>query len=205
MGILGDIADFFGLGGGGGSSVNYGVTSTIQGGSTPVGLVSTVQGGSTPVGLVSTIQGGTRDVGLDVGLDDVNIDIGGTDTPLHTITDINVPLPIRSEVDTDSDIRSRLDIEPIQADLCIDVGLTKLPKAHISQPYDSHFGVTVWGAEILGFNWIGQSNIVIDELSHRPHIEPGGRPGGHLLERPTHRRRLVVGRDEDGGLHIRLD
>lgn len=201
MGILGDIADFFGLGGDGGSSVNYGVTSTIQGGSTPVGLVSTLQGGSTPIVLTSTIQGGSKPVGVDFGLDDVNIDVGGTATPLRTITDVNVPLPIT----TDSNIRSKLDIEPVQVDLCIDVGLTKLPKACISQPYDSHFGVTVWGTEIVGFNWTGESNLIIDELAKRPHVEVFGKPSQQALRRTTHRRRAWLDHGVDGGLNIRLD
>ena len=214
MGILGDVADFFGLGGGsGGSSVNYGVTSTIQGGSSPVGVVSTVQGGATPIGLVSTIQGGSKDVGVDFGLDDVNIDIGGTATPLHSITDINVPLPIKSEIDfavtepinTDSAIRSKLDIEPVQVDLCVDVGLTKLPRAHITQPYDSHFGVTLWGAEVVGFNWNGVSNIVIDDLEKRTHVEPGGKPSRHEPRRTTYRGRASIDREDGGQLHIRLD
>jgi hypothetical protein len=209
MGLsIGDFLDplgfFGGGGGGGGSSVTYGVDSTIQGGDKPISLVSTVQGGEKPIDV------GLGDVNIDVGLDNVKIQVGGTEKPLHTITDINVPEEVKTKTDINSAIFSKLDVEPVQVDLCLNVGLSKLPKAHIRQPYESHFGVSVLGTELVGFDWSGESNVVIDELSSRPHVEPGREAhtnqsaASALPRRSQGRRRREIGQSEDGGLRIRL-
>lgn len=204
MGILDGL-----FGGGGGESYSYGITSTIQGGDRAV----TVDVGLDDVNL----DMGLDDVNIDTGLDDVNIDVGGTGTPLATTTEVTFPLPITTNTDidlavtqpinTNSDISSKLDVEPVQVDLCIDVGLSKLPNARISQPYESHFGVTVLGAELVGFNWSGESNTIIDDLPNRPHVEPGGQPTRRHVTAPrrTFERSAAVKRGPDGGLHIRLN
>ena len=193
MGILDGL-----FGGGGGESYSYGITSTIQGGDKAVTVDVASRRNST-------------------GPDDVNIDVGGTGTPLATTTEITFPLPITTNTDidlavtqpinTNSDISSKLDVEPVQVDLCIDVGLSKLPNACISQPYESHFGVTVLGAELVGFNWSGESNTIIDDLPNRPHVEPGGQPTHRHVTAPrrTFERSAAVNRGADGGLHIRLN
>ena len=62
------------LSGSGGSSED---TTTYK-------VVSTVQGGAKPVQLDSTVGGGERAVEIDLGLDDVNVEVGGTGTPVHT-------------------------------------------------------------------------------------------------------------------------
>lgn len=178
MGLLDAIGGLFGFGGGGGSTVSYGVVSTVQGGDRPVGLVSTIEGGARPV----VVDLGLRDVNVDVGLDDVNLDVGGTGTPLHSIGELRTPdtwrtssqlavtQPIISQVD------AHLDVEPVQVDLCVNVGLTKLPRACIQQPYSSRFGVTILGTEVVGFTVSGRSDLVIDELTDRPHLELGAAP-----------------------------
>ena len=209
--IIGAAAGLFGGGGGSSSSVNYGVLSTIRGGDKPVGVdqtirwgttplavQSTVQGGDKPVALTSTIQGGTKEVGIDLGLDDVNLDLGGTERPLHTIAELRHPDTFKSETDID------LDVQPVQVDLCLNVGLTRLPRAHIRQPYDSHFAVTVLGTEMVGFKWRGESKTIIDELADRPHVEPG---------REVHRKSAIRAErrwlhrpepTDGGGFHIRI-
>ncbi len=204
MGLFDDfvdgVADFFGLGGGGGgSSVSYGVISTIQGGETPVGLVSTIQGSDKPLELVSTLQGGEEAVVIDAGLDDVNVDVGGTGTPLATSSEFKYPDTIMLESDLDLDV----DVEPVQVDLCVNVGFTKLPQACIRQPYESHFGVTVLGSELVGFNWRGESQTVIDDLRPGPHVEPGRsvHVSQHRPAPAPHERRIEAGH---GGLQIRV-
>lgn len=204
--LLNATAGLFGLGGGGGKSAaaSYGIVSTIQGGDKDVGLdqtlTHTLQGGENPLALTSTIQGGTADVGIDLGLDDVNIDLGGTATPLHTITELRHPDTFKSETDID------LDVQPVQVDLCVNVGLTKLPKARIRQPYDSHFGVNVLGVELIDFNWRGVSDVIIDELDPGPHIEPNGaahRP--HAMPPPHKRRSREYGPPPGRGFRVRIN
>ena len=193
MGLL----DFLGLGGGSEDSTSYKV-------------VSTVQGGAKAVGVAATVGGGDRPVEIDFGLDDVNVALGGTDRPLHTLAEIKVPDPIKTDSDVDwdfavtrpivSDISSRLDVEPLLVDVCVNVGLTRLPKARIRQPYQSHFGVTILGVELAGFDWNGQYETVIDELAERPHVEPGvheRRPAsGHGVH--------AIGPSGQGGLRIHV-
>jgi hypothetical protein len=205
VGILDDIAGFFGLGGGGGSS------------STSYAVTSTVQGGSKPVAVTSTIQGGSKAVGFDLGLEDIDVTVGGGDQPVHTRTELLVPETIKtaSEVRSElavtepivSEVSSSLDVEPLQVDLCLDVGLTKLPRAAIRQPYRSHFAVTVLGTELFGFDFSGQSNTLIDELPKSPHVELGGE---HDVAHGRHRpgpgtRGASFGKSQGGELLIRLD
>ncbi len=226
--VFGIIEGLFG-GGGGGGGTSYSVSTTVQGGKTPVGLVSTLQGGDTPVGLVSTVQGGEsplalvstlqggeRAVEVDVGLDDVNVDIGGTDTPLHSILDLRLPQPLRTE--TDLDVDTHLDVEPVQVDLCLDVGFSRLPRARIDQPWKGRFGVRVLGLELVGYEWSGRAGTVIDDLETRPHVELGPAPAaGSTGHRPAHhdhhdhrdhddRGRGHQPRPDrpDGGLHVRV-
>ena len=206
MGLIEAIGGLCG-GGGGGSSVSYGVTTTVQGGERPVGLVSTLQGGDRPV----VLDAGLDDVNVDTGLDDVNVDVGGTGTPLHTIGELRTPDRFRTSADLGiaftrpivSEIDSKRDVEPVQVDLCVNVGLTKLPRACIQQPYSSRFGVTVLGTEVVGFTLSGRSEVVIDELDDRPHVELGRATGRHADQHRDEVR--AIGSDGGGGLHVRLD
>jgi hypothetical protein len=191
MGILDDIGDFFGLGGSDASSAYaYEVKSTLAG------------------GVTTTIQGGEKPVVVDVGLDDVNVELGGGDRPLRSELVLSVPEPIRTSSSLESDSRitsnlavtepivseiaSRLDVEPVVVDLCVDVGLSKLPRASIHQPYGSRVGFVVLGTEWFGVDWSGESNVIMDDLPDRgptvvglPH-EPAPHPShGNPRARPT--------------------
>lgn len=203
MGLLDDIAGFFGLGGDGG------------GGGTSYSVVSTVQGGDTPVGLVSTVQGGEMPISVDAGLDDVNIDVGGTGIPLHSVGELRLPEPIETASDLRlavtepivSRVDSRVDVQPVQLDLCLNVGLTRLPRARVRQPYHSHFGITVLGMEVAGYRWSGDANTIIDELDDRPHHELDAEyPPGH--GDPTapgrHDEHRAVRPRPGRGVHVRL-
>jgi hypothetical protein len=196
MGLVESIIGGIFGGGASASSVEYGVTSTVQ-------------GGERPIGLVSTIQGGDRPVTADVGLDDVNVDIGGTGKPLHSVGELRTPDTLRTAADVAfavtrpivSEIDGTLDVEPIQVDLCVNVGLTKLPRARIEQPYASRFDVTLFGTEIVGLRWSGRSDVVIDELDQRPHVELGG---DHTREHDQQRSAAAIDPGDGDGLHVRL-
>lgn len=191
-----------GGGGGGGGATSYSVTSTIRGGSPPVGVTSTLQGGDRPVEVAA-------------GLDDVNIDVGGTGTPVHGIAEVRVPDTVRGETDLDIavtrpvEVESHLDIEPVVVDLCVDVGLTQLPRSRIQQPYTGQIGLTVLGLELVGLRWCGQAETVVDDLEPRPHHELGGvtaaAPRRASREGPAHRPRDQLTATADrGGLQVRL-
>lgn len=213
MGILDDIGSFFGLGGGdGGSSSAYEVKSTLAG------------------GVTTTIQGGERPVVVDVGLDDVNLDadfdsniaVGGGERPLRSELELSVPEPIETSSTLSSDSRitsnlaitepivsefaSRVDVEPLVVDLCVDVGLSKLPRARIHQPYGSRVGFSVFGTEWFGIDWSGESDVIMDDLPDRgPTVV--GLPSQHERKpahggRPVRSMQSLAG--EGDGLRIRI-
>lgn len=160
----------------------------------------------------------SSDMTIDVvGLDDINIELGGTGTPLHTKSEIVLPQPLRAEGRTEIAVTepivtqmttdAKLDVEPVVVDLCLTLGIQRLPRQCIKHPYRRHLGLSVFGVEVMGLDWSGESSVVIDDLPSRPHVEAGGehapRPGsGRREQRAT----TMLSKPErrEGGLHIRL-
>jgi hypothetical protein len=129
------------------------------------------------------------------------VDVGGTGTPLQSVAEVRTPDTFRTASDLGIAVTrpivietdSRVDVEPVQVDLCLDVGLTKLPRACVQQPYDGRVGLTVFGAEVVGLRWAGRAEVILDDLADRPHVELG-------------RAHLATGaHDDEAGLHVRLD
>jgi hypothetical protein len=87
----------------------------------------------------------------------------------------------------DSDQKSLIDVKPLAMDTCQTVRLAPLPETIIRQPYSHHFGFTVMGFEIWGFNFNGHSGSVIE---HPPRPEyrmitvGGGSHHTHGCEQP---------------------
>jgi hypothetical protein len=126
-----------------------------------------------------------------VGLDDVQVTTTSTSTntnrlelpdPIDTRITLNVPDTIR----TDQNQRNELaitepivtqmsadldvDVKPIVLDLCLTVGIKELPRFCISRPYDKHVGLTLFGREVIGFNWCGTSDFIIDDVRPRAFV-----------------------------------
>jgi len=95
--------------------------------------------------------------------------------PLKTESNFAITEPIVSQ--NSSDIG--LDIRPMVMDFCFKFEFGKLPPACIRKPYDHHFGITLFGMEVLGFNLSGESRTIIGEVSKQPKIAWGG-------EKPRH-------------------
>ncbi len=119
--------------------------------------------------------------------------------PFRTESNFAITEPI--EMRNTSDIG--LDIRPLVMDFCFKFELGKLPAACIRQPYQHHFGITLFGLEILGFNFAGESRIQIDEVQKKPQVAWGGEPGGGPKrgERGQHRR---SGGEDSEGIRFRL-
>jgi hypothetical protein len=121
-------------------------------------------------------------------------------------TELVLPQPFRTEsrfaitepIVTQSTSNLGLDIRPLVMDFCFKFEFGKLPSACIRQPYQHHFGITLFGMEVLGFNFAGESRIMIDEVQKRPQVAWGGEPGEHGH---AHHREHEA---EPGGLRIRL-
>jgi hypothetical protein len=101
--------------------------------------------------------------------------------------DVNVPPVINVEIDpkskltTDStvtiDPKSKLalclDVQPVVVDLCTKVVLGPLPATCIRMPYQHHFGVSLFGVELVGMTFHGEQRIIIDSFARRPEVMGG--------------------------------
>ena len=117
--------------------------------------------------------------------------------PIRMENAIAITEPIVSE--NSSDIS--LDVKPMVADLCFKLEIGKLPDTCIRRPYQHHFGVTLFGVELLGFNFAGESQTVIENIPKKPQVVYGGQ---QTVAHQTKRRQASVGAEPGGGLRIRL-
>ncbi len=152
-------------------------------------------------------KGGDVDMDVDANIDSSNsVEIVGLDD-IGMRMELVVPEPIRTEgrnefaitepirmqneisadldVDTTMDIKPiqlsndiDLDIRPVVMDLCFKLEFGAPPPTCIRQPYSHHFGITLFGMEVLGFNFSGESRIIVDELPKKPQVVLGGSHGG---------------------------
>ena len=119
---------------------------------------------STSTSTVNVTNSGTTTVDV-LGLD--NIDVR-TELVLpqpfmaEQVLDLRLPQPLRTEnrseiavtepVVTDNRSRMELDVKPLVVDLCLNLNIGKPPEMCIRQPHNVHFGFTLFGMEIFGFN-----------------------------------------------------
>src|SRR5262245_4360289 len=134
--------------GGGGKGKGGGATSTVNVHNDPINVDSD-----------STVE--VR------GLDRINVTARLEPTPLRTESkqEIVLPQPLRTESELTSDSKNALsvDLKPVVLDVCA-TSSSKLPHGRISQPFTYHFGVTWFGMELFGFNFGGESRMVLEDL-----------------------------------------
>ena len=94
--------------------------------------------------------------------------------PLKTESQFAITEPIVSQ--SSSDIG--LDIRPMVMDFCFKFEFGKLPPACIRKPYQHHFGITLFGMEVLGFNFSGESRTIIGEVQKQPKVAWGSEGRG---------------------------
>lgn len=161
------------------------------------GEVDVTLGGTTQVNSSST---NTFDI---MGLDDIDLKTELVlPQPLrlqaenNSRTELSIPEPIRTEGKNEM----ALDIRPLTVDLCLNVNFGRLPPTCIRQPYQNHFGITLFGIEILGFNLTGESRMVIEDPQSKPHIAWGGEQAAQ----PSTHGNVSPQPEPGGGLRIRL-
>lgn len=163
------------------------------------------------------------------GLDNINVDLDlsvlepiVTESTANITSDsgitLSIPEPIQlntnaelnsnSTINSDSEIRANtqsgiaLDVRPLTLDVCMKLEFGKLPPTCVRQPYQHHFGVTLFGMEVLGFNLVGESRTIIEDVQPQPHIVGTGEQSvrhHHGGKRNAHAER------DGGGLRIRID
>jgi hypothetical protein len=169
-------------------------------------------------------KGGDVDMDVDADIDSNNsIEIIGLDD-INIRTEMVVPQPIRTEfaitqpinMNTDTDLSTTmeikpitltnnsdvgLDIKPVTLDLCLKLDFGAPPPVCVRQPYSHHFGVTLFGVELLGLNFSGESRIIVDELPKKPQVAWGGEEA----VRHSGGSRSAKVSEADSGLRIRFD
>lgn len=165
-------------------------------------------GGGGASSKIDITNSGTTTVDV-VGLDNVDV---RTELVLpqplkaEQVLDLRLPQPLRTEgrnefaitqpVVTDNRNRMELDVKPVVMDLCLKLDIGKVPPTRIRQPYNLHFGFTWLGLELLGFNFYGESQTIVEANDPGPKVVGGGYE--QLSPRPRH------AKAESGGLRIRL-
>src|SRR5688572_7211370 len=160
---------------------------------------------------VDVNYGGTLDTDVEVhGLDNIKTDnkttlIVDTPEPVKTDSIVRTELAVTEPIVTDATTTSSmaLDVKPLVTDACVRLELGKVPPTRVCQPYRSHWGLTLFGIEIVGFDASGESRVIVEDLPRRPEIEWGGHDEGHRSTRRESRPRKARPA-ADGGLVVRL-
>ena len=113
---------------------------------------------------------------------------------LESKGELVIPQPIRLEGSAE------VDIKPLVLDQCLNIRLGPLPPTCIRLPYQQHVGLTVFGVEIIGFNFAGESQVLVGDPPSKPHIAWGGEQA--LSPAPT--APISTPAESVGGLRIRL-
>lgn len=151
---------------------------------------------------IEVINSGTTNVDADStveiqGLDNVKLTLA-LPQPLQTRSELVVPQPFRTEsrqelavtepVVTDSRNTMSLDIRPVAIDLCTKTSLGPFPPTCIRQPYQHHFGFTLFGFEWLGMSFSGESQMIVQDLPKQPQVAWGSpEPHRGHAQGPHHR------------------
>ncbi|PXW28356.1 hypothetical protein [Paraburkholderia caballeronis] len=82
---------------------------------------------------------------------------------------------IKLKTDTRSDARTQLemDLKPLQVDLCLKLGLERFPSTKICKPQQQHFALTLFGVEVVGFNYSSEQKTLIEDMGRRPFVVGG--------------------------------
>lgn len=170
------------------------------------------KGGGGGGGATSTINlGGTTTVDSDStidiqGLDNIKTELTlKTDQPFKTESkqELVLPQPLKTDSHVDTNSGITLDIKPLVVDVCLNLKQGPVQPTCIRQPYQHHFGVTLFGMEVWGFNFCGESQTIVQGLSSKPQVAWGGEESRDE-PRETHGPAGQVSRPASG-LRIRLD
>lgn len=156
-----------------------------------------------------------------VGLDDIGMRMELVlPDPIHTVgrNEFAITEPVRMENDISADLNTTMDIKPIQLsndinmdirpvvmDLCFKLEFGGPPPTCIRQPYNHHFGITLFGTEVLGFNFVGESRTIVEELPKKPQLVLGGSRGSKHSSGEHSGGLSGEKSGSEGGLRIRFD
>jgi len=152
----------------------------------------------------------TADATVDlVGLDNIGVSAElAVPEPIQTKSDVVAQASTRSEVAvtqpivTDLNAAASVDVKPV--DVCLTLGIGRLPRARICRPVERRLEVTVLGQALFGLKWSGYSELVFADLAPRPHLELGGQASVSGRTPTPRGRPKVIGRAPRGAVRLRL-
>src|SRR3954451_18407334 len=175
------------------------------------------KGGGASSGTSITVNG-TTEVDSDVeihGLDNIKTDNTNrlefsTPKPLQSefaitkpiVTDAAAKVDTISKVDTSSALA--LDVKPLVTDTCVKLELGRIPPTRVRQPYETHFGFTLFGVEIFGFNACGESEVMVEDASRRSTRITSPPPRLRPNKKPVASAAAFVSTAPDGTVRVRL-
>ena len=89
----------------------------------------------------------------------------------------NSTLTTKNDLDTNSAVKAEVDVKPLVVDLCLKLGLERLPSTAICRDGCRHFGITLLGIEVIGFDYEVNTTTNIQDLANRPFVV--GKPADH--------------------------
>jgi hypothetical protein len=95
-----------------------------------------------------------------------------------TSSKLDLNAKTNSVLDTNNALRAEVDLKPFQGDLCLKLklGLDHLPSTSVCRDSSRHFGITLFGVKVIGFDYVSGGNTVVEDLGQRPFVV-GQRPG----------------------------
>jgi hypothetical protein len=113
-----------------------------------------------------------------------------------------------------TDASSTLDLKPVAMDVTVRTGQASIPPTHVCEPYHHRLGLTMFGIELFGLAWSGDSQTIVDNRRSHPATVFGDvlpaptqhvpLPYGHHHEYHHHEHGGHHGGPRGGGLRIRL-
>jgi len=138
-----------------------------------------------------------------VGLDDIGVSAElAVPKPIELDTKMRNELAVTQPIVTDVNASASIDVKPL--DVCLTLGIGKLPRGRICRPVERHLGMTLFGIEIFGLNWSGYSELIFAGLEPRPHLELGGPRSVQRHSAAPRRRPTILGGSHRSGLRLRL-
>jgi hypothetical protein len=95
-----------------------------------------------------------------------------TDTKLTISIPDTIKTDSKAAIDTKSalDTRSAIDLQPVVVDQCLKLSLGALPPTLVCLPTHQRLGLTLFGVEVFGLTFEGESRVVVSDLPKHPHI-----------------------------------
>ena len=90
---------------------------------------------------------------------------------------------MKADSTADNKTQLEMDLKPLQLDFCLKLGLERFPSTRICKPTSKHFGLTLFGVEVLGFNYQADDQTIIEDFSCHPFVVTNG------IEIPEHHHR----------------